>query len=278
MNLQQYTPQMIRSMNYNQIIGLVRETNRTPGGNQSVFEIARRTYLDRESHALDIGTSTGATALELSRLVGCKVIGIDINAPSIEEARRRAKALGVRRVSFRKGNATRLPFPDETFDLVFCGNVTSLIEDKNMALSEYSRVTKRGKYIAAIPMYYVSPPPAAIVNGVRRAIAVDIPVSYRDQAVGLYQRPGLELYDVMDYRFRRIDDNQVLTHVDQILKQDHLTELPRPTFEELRKVYQAHMLLFRENLSFMGYSIVILRRTNFLEDPELFTAIRVPVP
>jgi len=69
MEIEKITPKEIKEMDYNQIIGLIKETNRPPGGRKTVFEIVNRTCIDRESKVLEIGTSTGFTAIELSKLV-----------------------------------------------------------------------------------------------------------------------------------------------------------------------------------------------------------------
>jgi len=84
MEIEKITPKEIKEMDYNQIIGLIKETNRPPGGRKTVFEIVNRTCIDRESKVLEIGTSTGFTAIELSKLVKCKITSIDINENEFE--------------------------------------------------------------------------------------------------------------------------------------------------------------------------------------------------
>lgn len=49
----------IKKMSYNEIIGLVRETNRTPGGLNTIKEVSQKLCLNNNSKILDIGTSTG---------------------------------------------------------------------------------------------------------------------------------------------------------------------------------------------------------------------------
>ena len=68
------TPEDIKSMSYNEIIGLVRETNRTPGGLKTIRQVCEKLLLNSNSKILDIGTSTGHSALEFSRLLNCEVI------------------------------------------------------------------------------------------------------------------------------------------------------------------------------------------------------------
>lgn len=78
----------ILKMDYNQLIGIVRETNRPPGGFKSILHIAQNTFITRETKVLEIGTSTGITAIELAKLTHCKITAIDINPVSIEEAKK----------------------------------------------------------------------------------------------------------------------------------------------------------------------------------------------
>jgi len=64
--------------------------------------------------AADLGTGTGAVALAIAReRPGCKVLATDLSKPAIAVARRNAKAIGLRNLSFRQGDwFTPLPRPD----------------------------------------------------------------------------------------------------------------------------------------------------------------------
>ena len=107
--LAQLRAEDVDGMDYNQLIGVVRETNRPPGGLRSVMSIARHAFLRPGQRILDIGTSTGFTAIELSRLTGVTSVGIDINPTSLDEARRRAVHAGVPHLChFAEQDATRL--------------------------------------------------------------------------------------------------------------------------------------------------------------------------
>jgi SAM-dependent methyltransferase len=262
----------IRAMSYNELIGLVRETNRPPGGLSTVAEIARAAGLRPGSRVLEIGCATGYTALELASLSGCDVIGIDINPQSVAEAERRARAEGADTVRFQVADAGALPFPDGAFDLIMCGNVTSLVSDRERAVAEYVRVLRPRGFLAATPMYYVDTPPDGLVEAVRAAIQVRIPVHYRDQALELYRglplAPGFEI----DRRFDDVPPQAVDIFCDTILARRHLAELDAPAREVLNALYRRHMHLFRDNLALMGFTILLLRKLPEGEDPELFTA------
>src|SRR3990167_359709 len=168
--LNHYTPEDILEMDYNHIIGIVKETNRPPGGINSLACIAQKIFLGPNKHVLEIGTSTGFTAIELARLTHCNISAIDINPESLAEAKFRAKENNIEdKIKFIEMDATEINFNNELFDLVFCGNVTSLIPNRKKALKEYSRVLKNNGYLAAIPIYYLETPSDQLLSNVSKA-------------------------------------------------------------------------------------------------------------
>ncbi|WP_216628864.1 class I SAM-dependent methyltransferase [Microcystis aeruginosa] len=269
--LKNYTSEDILAMDYNQLISVVRETNRPPGGTNSIFKIAQRSFLKPESNVLEIGTSTGFTAIELARLIGCQIKAIDINEISLEEGKRRAEQLGVSHlITFEQCDATQTGYAAESFEMVFCGNVTSLIAKREDALTEYQRVLKPNGFVAAIPMYYIKEPSNKLVQDVSEAIQVEIKPLKRDYWIDFFDRKPLQLYWAQDYYFEWIEDKKVEQFITVILKRPHLQELSQETQEVLFERYRQFMYLFRDNLSHMGYTIMLLRKEKVQVDPELF--------
>jgi ubiquinone/menaquinone biosynthesis C-methylase UbiE len=263
----------IERMNYNELIGLVRETNRPPGGLDSIVTVAQHAFIRQGQRILEIGTSTGITAIELARLTGATVQGIDINPASLEEARRRAARYRVSELcSFRQEDATRLDERDESFDLVFCGNVTSLISKRERALGEYVRVLKLGGFVAAIPMYYIRTPSDSLINAVREAIKVPIEPLYKKYWTDFFAVPPLQPCFCQDLAFDDLDPREVEEFVDHILSRPHLESLDAEARAVLNRKYREYMQLFRDNLSHMGYSVMLLRKEPEPMDRELFTA------
>jgi ubiquinone/menaquinone biosynthesis C-methylase UbiE len=274
MNLGTLTAQDIRAMNYNELISVVRETNRPPGGVKSISHLATQAHLSKDSHVLEIGTSTGITAIELARLVGCRVTAIDINERSIAEARRRAENLGVAHlITFEVNDATSTGYPDDSFDLVFCGNVTSLIPDRHSALAEYSRVVKPGGFIAAIPMYYIKQPSEKLLADVTEAIQVTVEPLEESYWLDFFLGDGRILFQQAQYAFDWVSDDVVEAFVRDILARPHLDELAQDARDALVEQYAAFMRLFRDNLSQMGYTELLVRcEAEELGEPELFTS------
>lgn len=114
--------------------------------------IAQYVTLPDGGRGLDVGCGSGALTIACAkRNPHAQMVGIDrwgkeyasFNLPLCE---RNAEAEGVRNVSFSRGNAVKLDFPDETFDAVTSNYVYHNIKgkDKQQLLSETLRVLKKG--------------------------------------------------------------------------------------------------------------------------------------
>lgn len=270
--LENMIPEDIKKMSYNEIIGLVKETNRTPGGLKTIRIVAEKLMLNNNTKILDIGTSTGHSALEFARLLNCEVTGIDINEMSLKTAQERVERFELDKVKFVLDDATKMKFPNKIFDVVFAGNVTSLVSDRENALKEYWRVLKPNGYLVAVPMYYIQTPSEKLVNDVRNAIQVNISVLYKNDWKKFFVREEDEVFEEIDFKFNKCTDNEVDEFCKKILSREHLKKLPKESFKTLEEVYYNYMHLFNENNSHMGFTIFILRKKeeDIFNDPELY--------
>ena len=73
--------------------------------------------LVEDARVLDVACGTGDLSLVLADAGRARVVGLDFCRPMLEIARRKAEA-DSRAVPFVEGDALRLPFADETFDVV----------------------------------------------------------------------------------------------------------------------------------------------------------------
>jgi ubiquinone/menaquinone biosynthesis C-methylase UbiE len=97
---------------------------------------------------LDVGTGTGFLALLLAEM-GHKVTGIDISKCMLEKSRQNADKMRLS-VDFMHGDAEKLPFDDETFDIVVNRNLLWTMPDPMAAVDEWSRVVKSGGKLVLI--------------------------------------------------------------------------------------------------------------------------------
>src|SRR5215475_11780498 len=109
-------------------------------------EIMRLLALTRDSQVLEIGSGSGRYALQVARTAGCRVLGVDINEPGVENANRLAVAENLaERVKFEKRDASQpLRFSDASFDAVFSNDVLCHIPGRAKLLRELHRVLKPG--------------------------------------------------------------------------------------------------------------------------------------
>lgn len=92
--------------------------------------------------ALDVGCGGGILAEEFAA-AGFSVTGIDPSENSIRTAKNHAKQNGLN-IHYETGTAEKLPYPDNSFDVVYCCDVLEHVRDLNKAISEISRVLKSG--------------------------------------------------------------------------------------------------------------------------------------
>jgi SAM-dependent methyltransferase len=85
---------------------------------------------DPPSWILDIGTGTGKAArLAAERFPEAHVVGVDLSAAMVDEARRHLPAGLVGRVRFEVADSMRLPFVDGAFDLVLLLNMIPFFDE-----------------------------------------------------------------------------------------------------------------------------------------------------
>ena len=115
------------------------------GGLKTTRDQAERLALDPDARVLDIGCGTGGPARYLAHNYGCKIEGIDLTPEWVDTGRELTKRCGLSdKINIQLGNALELPFADQSFDVVWCQNVTMNIEDKTGFLDNIYRVLKPG--------------------------------------------------------------------------------------------------------------------------------------
>lgn len=90
--------------------------------------------------ALEVGSGGGILTEEISKM-GFITTGIDPAEESLHTARTHAKAGGLT-ITYEKGSGEQIPFPDQSFDCVFCCDVLEHVRDLPKVISEISRVLK----------------------------------------------------------------------------------------------------------------------------------------
>ncbi len=113
----------------------------------------RRAALRPGEAVLDLGTGTGAVALEAARSVGPegRVVGLDISREMLTLARRNAEVAGVTNAVFLDGRGESIPAQASEFDAVVASLSLMYVIDREAAATECARVLKRsGRFVASV--------------------------------------------------------------------------------------------------------------------------------
>ncbi len=140
----------------------------------------------QDAEVLDIGCGEGYVSIRLAEKCK-KVTGFDINTADLKLAEdKKSRSKYKDKIFFLSGDVLKLPFPDESFDLVCLLDVLPHIRQDREALIEISRVLKpAGRVIITTPWQY---PCAAVLFKGQALIRKIIPrMFYRD-----YNQPGIK--------------------------------------------------------------------------------------
>ena len=97
-------------------------------------------------HMLEIGPGTGYYSLDVAEWItpGGQLDIFDLQQNMLDHTMRRARVHGQHNLVATRGDARRLPYPDERFDAVFLTAVLGEIPDQSAALGEIARALKPG--------------------------------------------------------------------------------------------------------------------------------------
>ena len=125
---------------YTQEVGDLYEDagiSRDPSSREELLDLAAKHGVNSDSLVLDIGCANGGVSRKLLKKTGCLIEGVELLEFLVDMGITQNKELGVDdRFRIQQGSITKIPFPDNTFDFVFCDDVIGLIEDLPKAMSE----------------------------------------------------------------------------------------------------------------------------------------------
>jgi len=94
---------------------------------------------------LEVPVGTGVLTMPLYQNLGkAEVTCLDYSADMMENAKKRAAAMGIQNVAFVQGDVGALPFETESYDFVLSLNGFHAFPDKDAAFRETARVLKPG--------------------------------------------------------------------------------------------------------------------------------------
>lgn len=145
---------------------------------------------------LDLGIGTGVS-LNYYPDKG-QIIGVDLSAGMLREARKKIRERGLRRATVFQANALQLPFADDTFDHVFISHVISVVSDPYTLVKEAQRVCKPNARIVIVNHFQSTNRFIALLE--KWACPLCTKLGWRSDLAlqDLIHRTGVEI----DYRFK----------------------------------------------------------------------------
>src|SRR5262249_23592326 len=89
------------------------------------YELPKLLKLSDKSSVLEVGCGSGGYAVHLAKSLGCRIVGLDINAEGVRNASELAEQAKVgARCEFQQFDVAQpLPQQDDTFDAVYSNDV-----------------------------------------------------------------------------------------------------------------------------------------------------------
>ncbi len=109
---------------------------------------------------LDVATGTGLVAAELRARADCSIVGVDQSPAMLAAARARFAAVPGADVELLQAEAERLPFADESFDVVSFTYLLRYVDDPPATMRELARVLRPGGAIGMVEFGVPPFPPA----------------------------------------------------------------------------------------------------------------------
>ena len=186
-------------------VGVRRETYDEDLGQTSWITLAearqvfRALGLTPERTVLEVACGSGGLTCRMALETGARSIGIDIVPHAIDAARARAQELGVTaRASFHVADARRaLPFPDESFDALYCNDSFNHFPRRAEVLREWRRVLRPGGRVVVTDPVVVTGPVTSAELRARSSIGLFlfVPAGYNER---LLAECGFALDEVRD--------------------------------------------------------------------------------
>lgn len=261
----------ILNMAYVDFMAFIKETNRAPGWEKMLIEMAKNTFMTNTKKAIHIACNTGSALRELNRLTGCSGLWIDINENMIKTANqlRDKEWINSSLLNYEVMDWEKLTISDQEFDISFTTWGMAFVPNKSKAIAEMVRITKDWWFIADIIMYYKQMPPEYLINEMNALMKINIQKRDKEFWINLYQEQGLSLFYEYDWSYADVNHQKLLEYC-RIMAENR-NELNK----EQKKIIEYKlfwiMSLFTENHKYLWAKLLIFRKKTINEQISLFT-------
>ncbi len=149
---------------------------------------------------LDLGSGAGFDCFLAANKVGPtgKVIGVDMTAEMVENARKNAASGSYANVEFRLGEIENLPVDDSSVNIVISNCVINLVPDKNTAFKEAYRVLTPGGRLMVSDVVLLKTLPKAIRDSVEAYVGCLSGAMMKDDYLEVISKAGFKNIKVFE--------------------------------------------------------------------------------
>ncbi|HGO5822503.1 TPA: class I SAM-dependent methyltransferase [Mannheimia haemolytica] len=153
------------------------KTRLRPGGKLATDWLIANGDFHKDKKVLEVACNMGTTAIQLAKQFECEIVGIDLDEDALEKARKNIQENEVEHlVQVQRANATKLPFDDESFDIVINEAMLTMLpqEAKEKAIREYFRVLKPNGFLLTHDIVLNTENADELLNELRDAINITV--------------------------------------------------------------------------------------------------------
>jgi len=261
----------ILSMSYVDFMAFLEETNRPPGGKESIRLMVQNTFLSKDSKVLHVGCNTGSSTREVAHLAKCNCFGIDINRNMVKVAQKLARwDIYSKFLKFEEQDATSLSFKDNKFDLVFSAGSIAFMKKRDVAIKELIRVTKLWGFICDTVLYYRKTPPLSLLKKINNLTKMDLKPWGLNYWKSIYTDKHLEKYFLYKDTMRAKNTKEIKEYCFFMANKPHLNHYTKQDRDAIYNKLYKYMELFNENHKYLSYCVLIFRKLDYREEETLF--------
>lgn len=153
------------------------KTRLRPGGKLATDWLIANGDFSQDKKVLEVACNMCTTAIQIAKQYGCHITGIDLDEDALGKARANIKEHGVEDlVQVQRANATKLPFEDNSFDIVINEAMLTMlpIDAKEKAIREYIRVLKPGGFLLTHDVMLNTENSETVIQSLREAIHLTV--------------------------------------------------------------------------------------------------------
>lgn len=260
----------IEGLPYVRLLAMLKESNRPPGGVNTIREFIGAAHLRPGMRVLHAGCNAGFLTRELARRAGCRVLGIDISPDMVQAATARAHDEAVDSLVVHETRDMRdSALPAADFDVVLSGGALAFVQGHQAALEEWKRLVKPFGLLVDAELYYSRNVPGEVRAKVEDIIGVQVPEYNRAYWYDLFTSDELEPYYTRDAPVHVPSPAEVDRYCERMAQQAGGSWTPGAR-AALRMRLQDIFSTFNENLSYMSYIVVARRYAPSGSEPALY--------